>query len=178
MKTFVLMLCVLVLAAPSLVLAQKPKEGVTVAVIQLDKATDVTKFKTSSWTPGHPALDPEGHKAIVADIDAQLEARGLKKAATGDVLVCYNAVQREDVDLSTFDDKPPAAGAERKMAQIVRVGTLVVDLKSAATNKLFWRAKAEGAMRTPLAQDWSARLNDAIVKLFTLYPGAKPAGTK
>ncbi len=178
MKSFVLLLCVLALAVPSLVLAQKPKEGVTVALVQQDKAADITKFKTYSWTPGHPALDPEANKAIIADIDAQLEAHGLTKAASGDLLVCYHAVQREDVDLSTFDDKPPAPGTERKMAQTVRVGTLVVDLKAGATKQLIWRAKAEGAMRNPPAENWPTLLNDAITKLFTLYPAAKPSGRK
>jgi hypothetical protein len=178
MKTVVLIVCVLALALPSMVQAQKPKEPVKVSLVQHDKATDMTKFTTYSWTPGHPSLNPDVDKAIVADIEAQLAARGLTKAAKGDVLVCYHSVEREDVDLSTFDEKPPAAGAERKMAQTVRVGTLVVDLKAGATNKLFWRAKAEGATSTVPVESRTAFLNDVVTKLFALYPGSAPAGKK
>jgi hypothetical protein len=96
MKTFVLSVCALTLAIPTLAFAQKPKEAFKVSLIQQDKGADVTKFKTYAWTPGHPALLPEVDKLIVEAIDAQLAARGLTKAAKGDVLVCYHSVERED----------------------------------------------------------------------------------
>jgi hypothetical protein len=178
MKTFVLSVCVLTLAIPTLAFAQKPKETFKTSIVQQDKGADVSKFKTYAWTPGHPALLPEVDKEIVAAIDAQLAARGLTKAAKGDVLVSYHSVEREDVDLKTFDEKAPAAGAQRQEAQTVRVGTLVVDLKDGATNKLVWRAKAEGVTSNLPAANRTAFLNEAAAKLFELYPGAKGAGKK
>jgi hypothetical protein len=177
MKTFVLIVCVLALAIPTLAAAQKAKEPFTASVVQLDKTVDVTAFKTYSWTPGHPSLLPSVDKVLVAAIDAQMAAKGLTKADKGDVLVCYHSVERQDVDLKTFDEKAPAAGAERPMAQMVRVGSLVIDLKNPATNKLIWRVKGEGVTSNLTDANRAEFLNAAVAKLFTLYPAA-PAKKK
>jgi hypothetical protein len=112
---------------------------------------------------------------IVAAIDAQMAAKGLTKADKGDVVVSYHSVERQDVDLKTFDEKTPAAGAERPMAQMVRVGTLVIDLKNPETNKLIWRVKGEGVLKDVPNAEF---LNAAVAKLFTLYPTAPSAGKK
>jgi hypothetical protein len=177
MKTFMSTLCVLALAIPVVAVAQKPKEPVTVSLIQHDAATDFTKFKTYSWTRGHAAIDPTVDAQIVAAIDTQLAAKGLTRAEKSDVVVCYHSVERVDVDLATFDENP-APGAARRVAQTVRVGTLVVDLKSATTNALVWRAKAEGVTSNLPAANRPAFLNGAVAKLFALYPPPKTARKK
>ena len=45
-----------------------------------DKAAAFATFKTYGWVAGQPAFDPGAHKAIVAAIDVQMAALGLKPA--------------------------------------------------------------------------------------------------
>jgi len=165
MKKFVLAACLLTLIVPSVVLAQK------VTVLQLDKAADVTKFKTYEWTPGHKALDPAWDKAIIAAVEKELAARGLKPGKPGDILVAYHGVQREDVDLSTFDPKAAAAGT--KAAQVIKVGTLVVELRNPATRAVIWRVAGEGAIKSVAAAERDAFVAKMVASLFEAYPVKK-----
>jgi hypothetical protein len=167
MKRFVVAVCLLALIIPGAVLAQKPK----VTVLRLDKSADVSKFKTYEWTPGSKALDPAWDAAIIAAIDKELAAKGLQKGAPGDVLVSYHAVQQDNVDLSTFDPKAATAGAAA--AQIVKVGTLAVDLRNPATRVVVWRVAGEGAIKEMPAAERDAFVGKFVAALFAMYPTKK-----
>jgi hypothetical protein len=165
MKRLVLVACLLALVVPSTALAQK------VTVLKLDKAVDVTKFKTFEWTPGHKALDPAWDKAITAAVEKELAARGLKPGKPGDVLVAYHGVQREDVDLSTFDPKGAASG--KQPAQIIKVGTLAVEFRNPTTREVMWRVASEGAIKDVSAAERDALVAKMVAALFQQYPTKK-----
>ncbi len=167
MKRLAIAVCLLALLVPAGVLAQKEFAP---TVRQFDKAVDLSKFKTYEWVPGHKALDPEMDKAIIAAIDKEMAARGFKKGSPADVAVAYHAVQRADVDLSTFDNKQPAQGAERAAAQVVKVGTLVIDLTNPTTKAVIWRVSGEGIMKEMPAADRNAFVARAVSALFSAYP--------
>jgi len=141
----------------------------TAQVVQHDKTIDVGKFKTYSVETGHPAILEEVDRRILAGLETQLAAKGLTKVASGpaDAIVTYHAVQRQDVDLDTFD-KAKAAG---QPAAMLKIGTMAVDLKDAATGKLAWRAKVEDVFRGDTAAQL-ATLDKAIAALFEKYPAA------
>jgi hypothetical protein len=168
MKTRIAVVVVmLALLCPGLVLAQK----LVPTVVQQDKTVDFTTFRTYSYEASHPAILKEVDARIVVDIEKELAALGLTKAATGkgDVVVTYHSVTRNDVDLATFDTKQPAAGGERKAAETLKIGTLAVDVKVASTGKLAWRAKVERVF----SGDKAAQLNGvdyAVAEVFTVYP--------
>jgi hypothetical protein len=165
MKKLVLVACLLALVVPSAALAQK------VTVLKLDKAVDVTKFKTFEWTPGHKALDPAWDKAIISAVEKELAARGLKPGKPGDVLVAYHGVQREDVDLSTFDAK--GAVASKQAAQVIKVGTLAVEFRNPATREVIWRVAGEGAIKEVSAAERDAFVAKMVAALFETYPAKK-----
>ena len=171
MKTRVTVIALFVLMFAAAALAQKAQ------VVQQDKAIDVTKFRTFSYEVGHPAILKKVDERIIAGIEAQLVARGLTKAASGqgDVVFTYHSVQREDVDLSTFDEKTPAPGAMRTPAQTLKVGTLAVDLREASTRKLAWRAKVEDVLLRGDEAAQLAAIDKGIIAVFQVYPGSKPA---
>jgi len=175
MRTASVLAMALVFVLPAAGLAQKGPVGTPKVVIEYDKKTDLTKYKTYSWGPGHGALLPSADKAIIADVERQLAANGMTKAAagTGDLLVRYHSVERADVDLSTFDPKPPAAGEQRTMAQTVRVGTLMVDLVDPGTRKLLWRGWVEGAISHDPAK-LEQQLDTAVTRLFEKFPVGVP----
>jgi hypothetical protein len=165
MKRIVLVACLLALIVPSAALAQK------VAVLKLDKTADVTKFKTYEWTPGQKALDPAWDKAIIAAVEKELAARGLKPGKPADILVAYHGVQREDVDLSKFDPKAAAAGTQP--AQLIKVGTLVVELRNPATREVIWRVGGEGAIKEVAAAERDTFVAKMVASLFEKYPTKK-----
>jgi hypothetical protein len=170
MKRILSIACLLVLIVAAVGLAQKAS-GVNVLV--LDKATDFSKFKTYEWAPGHKALDPAWDKAIVDGIDKALAAQGLKKGAPATVLVEYHAVQSEEVDLSTFDNKAPAQGQERASAQLVKKGTLAIDLREPASRKVVWRVTAERAISaTTTGAERDAFVAKLVATMFESYPKA------
>jgi hypothetical protein len=172
MRSLLLAVCVSALVVPLAVNAQKPAPA-GVSVLQQDQATDFSAFKTYEWGPGHKAIDPAYDKAITAAIDAQLAAKGWKKASHADVIVTYHTVERIDVDLSTFDDKPPAPGAQRAMAQTVHVGTLVVDLKAPATHKVIWRVSGEGIVTKMAPAERDRFISSKVASLFEAFPSPK-----
>jgi len=171
MKTRVTVTALFVLMFAAAALAQKAQ------IVQQDKAVDVTKFRTFSYEVGHPAILKKVDERIIAGIEAQLVARGLTKAASGkgDVVFTYHGVQREDVDLTTFDEKTPAPGAMRTPAQTLKVGTLAVDLREASTRKLAWRAKVEDVLLRGDEAAQLAAIDKGIIAVFQVYPGSKPA---
>jgi len=170
MKRILSISVLLVLVVVAAALAQKAA-GVTVLVS--DKATDFSKFKTYEWAPGHKALDPAWDKAIIDGIDKSLAAQGLKKGAPADVLVEYHAVQSEEVDLRTFDNKTPAQGAERASAQIVKKGTLAIDLRDPASRKVVWRVATERAISEMTGAERDAFVARLVAIMFEKYPSAK-----
>ncbi len=170
MKRILSIACLLVLIVATAGLAQKAS-GVNVLVS--DKATDFSKFKTYEWAPGHKALDPAWDKAIVDAIDKALAAQGLKKGAPADILVEYHAVQSEEVDLRTFDNKTPAQGQERASAQIVKKGTLAVDFREPASRKVVWRVAAERAISATTGAERDAFVGRLVATMFEAYPTAK-----
>ena len=170
MKRILSISVLLVLVVAAAALAQKAA-GVTVLVS--DKATDFSKFKTYEWAPGHKALDPAWDKAIIDGIDKSLAAQGLKKGAPADILVEYHAVQSEEVDLRTFDNKTPARGAERASAQIVKKGTLAIDLREPASRKVVWRVAAERAISEMTGAERDAFVARLVATMFEKYPSAK-----
>jgi hypothetical protein len=169
MKRILSIACLLVLVVAAAGLAQKAG-GVNVIVS--DKTADFSKLKTYAWGPGHKALDPAWDKAIVAAVEKELAAKGFKPGTPGDVVVAYHAVQREDVDLRTFDNKAPAQGAERADANIVKVGTLAIDLRETVSRKVIWRVAAEKALTNVTAADRDALIGKMVAAMFQAYPAA------
>jgi hypothetical protein len=168
MKTRIAVVVVmLAMLWPGLALAQK----VVPAVVQQDKTVDFTAFHTYSYEASHPAILKEVDARVVAGIEKELAGLGLTKATSGkgDVVVTYHTVSRNDVDLSTFDNAPPAAGGERKAAEVLKVGTLVVDARAGSTGKLAWRAKVERVFAGDQATQMKT-VDEAVVAAFTVYP--------
>jgi hypothetical protein len=141
-----------------------------------DKKADFSALKTYAWSLGHDAFDPRAHKAIVADIEAQMTALGFTKApsAGADVFLTYFTVRGSEVDLKKLDqlkrEQKDQAGATRIL------GRLAVLISRPATRETLWSA----ATRRRLSDDpskWEAELHSATAALFATYPGKKKAGS-
>ena len=162
---FMVVTCVVVLAAAGVLAAQKTKYGVTVTA---EKNVDFAKFKSYSWMRGQPSPNKNVDARIVAAVDRELNALGLQKTASGpgDVLVSYDSLSRTDLDASAKAD-------ERGNRPEYRVGILTVALLDPGKLQPLLRLRVD----KPIEGD-SAKLDDAIdsavAEMFASYPTRKP----
>jgi hypothetical protein len=160
--------CVLaVIVAGAVVQAQNVNTLHTEVKTTVDKKIDFKSFKTYSWEKGQVSADPAAHKSVVAAVEAELAALGLTRLdAKGDVLVRYHAVARTDVDLKSKKNDGARPTSD--------VGKVQVELLGGKSFKRVWQATTEERLsRDPAARDTDIRR--AIARLFTAYPGRKPA---
>jgi hypothetical protein len=160
--------CVLaIILAGAVVQAQNVNTLHTEVKTTVDKKVDFKSLKTYSWEKGQESADPASHKSVVAAVDAEMGALGLtKQDDKGDVLIRYHAVGRTDVDLKNKikDGTGPTSD----------VGKVQVELLAGSSFKQIWQATTEERLsRDPSERD--ADIRRAIARLFTAYPGRKPA---
>jgi len=142
---------------------KKTPYGVTVDVAN---APALLKAATYTFAPGQPSYDKAVDQAIIAAIEREMSARGVKKVASGpsDVVVTYLSVRRTDVDLKSTPNAKD--GTLREYA----VGTLVVSISDPADRqkKLF-----NGRIDKPLDLDpaaFEATVDSAVAAIFEKYP--------
>jgi hypothetical protein len=142
---------------------------------QFDKKADFSALKTYAWSLGHDAYDARAHKAIVADIEAQMTALGFSKApsASADVFLTYFTVRASEVDLKKLDqlkkEQKDPAGATRIL------GRLAVLVSRPSSRETLWSAVTRRRLSEDPAQ-WEGELKSAVAALFATYPGKKKAG--
>jgi len=144
-----------------------------------DKTADFSKFKTYTWTTGVNQLDDFNNKRVVAAIDSQLAAKGLKKVdanANADMLVAYHTRFERDVQLTGYSSGWARVGNRNGSARTEEVvnGTLVVDLVDAKSESLLWRGIAQKEIDPKANPDKrDHEVNKAVEKLFKKFPPTK-----
>ena len=147
--------------------AQELKHGVTVMD---SSAAPLAKAKTYLWTASQPSPDKAVDALIVAAIDRELGALGLTKVASGksDLTVAYISQRRTGVDLTA----KAAPGSAPEYA----VGTLLIDMRDAASRTPLFRARLDQPINTVPAQA-EATIQAAVKALFEKYP-TRPAAVR
>jgi Domain of unknown function (DUF4136) len=173
---------VLALAAllvPTVAMAQKTS-------YDYDKSANFAGYKTYALKDGTKVGQPLIDDRIVAAIEAQLAAKGLKKAdANPDVFVVYHTAFDKQKDISTFSSGYGggygaygwrygggwAGGTSTTQVRDILIGTLVVDIADSAKGQMVWRGMAVKEVDTqakPEKRDKS--INNAVTKIFKNYP--------
>ena len=142
--------------------------------IEFDQAIEFSKYKTFAIRDGqlnsrNPALNSElVKKRLSADIERNLEARGLMKVSgRSDLNVRYRFGSAPRTELEAYP-----AGWRGLGTRIVRVpyaeGTLVIDLRDPTTRSLVWRgiAREEKSDATKL----EGKIEDMVKKPLEKYP--------
>jgi hypothetical protein len=157
-RTLVSCLVMLVLSTP---LSGQAKYGVT---ITKTNDVDFSKLQTYSWSFGKPSHNKEIDAWVVAAVDRELGAVGLRKntAVLGDVIVTYDSISRTDSD-------DPGISEETNRPQRW-VGSLAVSvLDSGNRRRPFLRL----ALAKPIDVDPSqlhSEIDLAVTELFEKYP--------
>jgi hypothetical protein len=137
-------------------------------------AGNFSQFKTYAWVkPVRPTPNPLMDQRIVAAIDSQLAAKGMKKVDDSpDVLVTYGAgisQQTQTVATGTGGGWRWGGGMATVNQYVTNVGTLVVDIDDGKTKQLLWRGAAKGTLSDKPEKN-SQKIDKAVAKMFQKYP--------
>jgi hypothetical protein len=134
-----------------------------------DKTADFKTFQTYGWIQGQHAFNPDAHKAIVAAVDGEMTAIGLRKVEgrSGDVTVRYLAVRSTSVDLDKLHELEKTGGAAA--GANYSVGRLVIIMEDARSNRQLWAA--DGLERLdPAAGAIEEAVKRVVSRMFETYP--------
>jgi hypothetical protein len=175
MRPVKLILSTLVLAAVSTAAAQTVKTD-------FNKEVDFKAYKTFAFKEGTPAPTPFAQSRIEAAVAAQLESRGLVKAAGDADLVIYTHTQvskEKSVDVTNYGyggyygwgGWGGGWGTTSVNVREIPVGTVMVDVVDSARKEIVWRGVASDTLATnPTPEKSEKRINKAMAKLFKKYP--------
>ena len=166
------------LLAPAVLLAQKTS-------YDYEKTADFASFKTYAHKDGTKVGQQLIDDRIVAAIDTQLAAKGLKRVDENpDLFVVYHVAFDKQKDISTYSSGGGgygaygwgwgggwAGGTTTTQVRDILVGTLVIDLADAKKAQLAWRGmgvKEVNTQANPEKRDKS--INEAVKKIMKNYP--------
>jgi hypothetical protein len=167
---------VLVLAGSLSANAQKVRVG-------SDPGVDLTKYKTYAWDQGAAGANPVVNQIIIAAVDAQFAAKGIKKVETDPDLTLSAFVWTEsDMQVSNPSWSPGLNSIQTGVAGpaqswVVTRGTLVVNMSDTKTKHEVWRGTATDTMKhgptgdkAKDAKTAEKPIKKAVEKMFKQFP--------
>lgn len=153
--------------------------------VQTDRGLDVdfSRYATYAWVERPRTQSPLVGERIVAAVDRALAAKGWRSVRDdeADILVAAHVTSREEETLETIYESSrwqgwrwnemPTVGEARTLNRVdhYTVGTLIVDLFDARTQRAVWRATAEGDVpSTP--EKINATIDATVPRMFAGFP--------
>jgi len=176
----VLAAAAIALLVPSLALAQKTS-------FDFDKTADFSKFQTYTLKDGTKVGDPLVDNRIVAAIEAELAAKGLKRNdAAPNIAVVYHVAFDKKQDITAYSTGGGYGvygyrygggwGTSTTNVRVneILVGTLVIDIADAAKQEVVWRGMGVKEVDTQAKADKRDKnITSAVAKMFKNYPPKK-----
>ena len=146
--------------------------------VSTDSAPNVdwSKYKTYAWSEGTPAQDPLNAQRIVAGIDAQLAAKGLRKVESDpDLIVLYHVAtdQQKSLNWNNYGGWGRFGGMGSAQVDTVVIGQLKVDLADFKAKQFLWRGTGTDTLSSD-PQKNARKIEKALTKMFQKFP-PKPA---
>src|SRR5262245_18488376 len=115
-----------------------PAQGEVIS--SFDKAADFSTVRTFAWERGLELADKDAHKLLVATIESELIARGMRAVdrESADVIVRYDAVGTGTVDLDKLQ-KQIAANPDSVPPTKV-MGSLLISTHRNRSPNIMWRS--------------------------------------
>jgi hypothetical protein len=151
-----------------------------------ERGLDFGKYRTYAWGQadalpiGDPRLDknPFFQDAFYGAAERQLASRGLKRSTSGraDLLIHYHATIAPRLDVRRIDpdyrgcnehDCPGAVTASE-------MGTIIVDMIDARTNRLVWRGWAQSRIGNMIEdqEKLTTRISESLERMLEQFPPA------
>jgi hypothetical protein len=142
--------------------------------VDYDESADFGKYRTYAWAEGTPAPLPATEKMIVAAIERELQAQGLRPAAGADADLYVISVTFADttggVTGGYYYSHSYHVGVVTSDVRVVTTGTLMIDLVDARENRIVWRAMAREIVKENRAK-LGKKIDKVVGKMFRKYPG-------
>jgi len=142
--------------------------------VEYDDGADFSGYATYAWRPGTDAPRPQAQAWIVAAVERQLAALGLKKATgeTADLYVVTHAVAQLNPVTSANYIASVTYNIAFLSSDVVLAtkGTLAVDLLDGKTNTLVWRGVASEVMTEPKPDKVHRKIDKLTAKMFKSFP--------
>ena len=170
MKRALLLTAAVVFTIPIAVTAQKVK-------VFHDNGVDFARFKTYSWIKGKPAPNPQSDRLITANIEKQLQSRGLQRVdQNADLNLAYYVSLDDKFNTTTINymqglDWARWGGGGQTYAEVavMPMASMLVDLVDVSANKLVWRGTAKDTFTANQARR-KKRITTALEKMFKEFP--------
>lgn len=169
--------------AMALVLAMGGASAATPKITtDADPSASFAGYKTYYWVMKPQGDSPLMEQRVVDGINAQLQAKGWTLTDKGDVAVAAHITTQQKQSVDTFYSGTPMGGwgwrggwggmgmgTASTTVQTYDVGTLVVDMFDARTQKAIWRGTAtETVSSSP--DKMEASLQKGLDKMFAKFP--------
>lgn len=157
-----------------------------------DSTADFSKIRKYYWQKIPTTKNPLMADRIVAEIDAQLEARGWQRVSQdkADVAIAAHVTSHEEERIDTmYNNMGPGwygpaggvggwgwagAGMSTSTVSFYEVGTLIVDIFDIQNHHAIWHGTAEATVDDD-AQKQEANVREAALKLFKDFPPGRKA---
>ncbi|WP_257385154.1 DUF4136 domain-containing protein [Tahibacter caeni] len=151
--------------------------------VQQDDTVDFSVYRTYAWKQLPPISNPMLRQRVVSAVDAEFAAKGWRSApdAQADVLLVGNVSSREDASLNYFYQDAgwdgwnwhghASGGIQRIELRVLRIGTLVLDVFDARTQRAIWRGLAQGYVPDSEARQDREAI-EAVRRMFREFPEA------
>jgi hypothetical protein len=151
----------------------------------VEPGLDFTQYHTWRWAPADalPASDARLDNSFFKDhfqgaVEKQLALRGLTQkgpeSATPDLLIHYHANVAPQIDIARTGPQAGACYDEDCTVRVFdnEVGTVVLDVVDARTNRLIWRGWAQNSIEGVLdhPQRFQSRIQQAVTRMFARFP--------
>lgn len=129
-------------------------------------------YRTYAWSQGSPARDPTIESHIRDAVEVELPFKGLKKVekeGSPDLYVSTYASVEDEKVIDHWGYEVRTGGTDSSPVSVLALpmGTLVIDLVEARTDKLVWRGQARRAVDRQVSE---VALRKVVREIFRRYP--------
>ena len=154
----------------------------------VERGLDFTQYETWQWAPPDalPESDARMNNPFFQDnfqgaVEKQFSARGMVQTRSDgdapDLLVHFHANISPRIDVNRVDQTSGACYDEDCAVRVLEneLGTIVLDVVDAQTNRLVWRGWAqtpvEGMLERP--DRFQKRINEAVTRMLARFPRSR-----
>lgn len=146
-----------------------------------ESGNQLLQYRTYTWADdgaratGDPRLDsnPFFERRLMEAAERELAARGYARSTSGtsDLILHYHASVNQRLDVGTID-RTLAVCRGCESQSLFDAGTLMLDFVDARSNRLVWRAWAEGSIEGLIdTQEWlEQHVDQAIARIVATLP--------
>jgi hypothetical protein len=148
--------------------------------VDYDKSEDFSKYRTYGWVGTGNLRNDLVEKRIVAAVDQQLAAKGLKKGENPDLLVAVHGRLSKETQITAYNTgwgygyRRGGMGMSTATVKDVPVGTLILDLVDGKDKDLVFRGTATSTIDGSASpDDREKKIQEAVQKILENYPPKK-----